>query len=124
MGDGARRSRPLIPLLGDDPFLPEPGMVYWVETTILPPGDPERRRPVVVLTAPATVNGTISVVARSTTDGFGVDHAADPRLGLSTPGRFSRRHPVQGRLWTSLNVRPVGHLDAADFSAVVARFTP
>jgi hypothetical protein len=109
---------------GGEPFLPEAGMVYWVETTILPPADAEWRRPVVVLAPPETVNGTVTVVARSGTDDFGVEHPADPDLGLSRPGRFSRRHPVQGRLWTRRDVAPIGPLDDAVFAAVVARFTP
>jgi hypothetical protein len=98
--------------------------MYWVDTTILPPGDPELRRPVVVLAVPDTVDGTVAVVARSGTDDFGAEHPADARMGLSGPGRFSRRHPVQGRLWTSRDVTPIGPLDPDVFAAVVARFAP
>lgn len=105
-------------------FVPEEGTVYWADTTILPPGDPEHRRPVVVVAAPQTVDGTVTVVSRSGTDDFGIEHFADPLLGLSSPGRFSRLHPVPGQLWTSRNVTPIGPLDGAVLAAVVARFVP
>jgi len=99
-------------------------MVYWLDTTVLPPGDPVARRPVVVVAAPESVGGTVAVVSRSGTEGFGVGHPADARLGFSGAGHFSRRHPVSGRLWTSLNVTPIGPLDAAVFAEVVGRFGP
>lgn len=98
-------------------------MVYWLDTAILPFGDQEGRRPVVVVAiAPDSPSGTVGVVSRSTTDGFGPDHPADERLGLTSPGRFSRRHPVQRQLWTSATVTPAGRLDDATFAAVLARF--
>jgi hypothetical protein len=108
---------------GGEPVVPERGTVYWVETTILAPGDPEPRRPVVVLDAPTTPMGTVTVVARSGTDGFGVEHPADAASGLSGAGRFSRRHGVPRLAWTSGNVTPVGPLDGGVFDRVVARFT-
>ena len=107
---------------GSEPIVPEVGMVCWVETTILPPGDPEERRPVVVVETPAAVGGTVTVVARTGTDSFGIEHPADLRLGLSSPGRFSRRHPVAGWAWTSTDVTPIGPLDNDVLAAVVARF--
>jgi hypothetical protein len=110
------------PLRVGSPYRPEPGMVYWIETTLLPPGDPEFRRPVVVVGTPETADGTVTVVARSTSDDFGVEHPADRDLGLSAPGRFSRRHPVPGRLWTPRDVAPVGPLDAVTLAAVRDRF--
>ena len=108
---------------GGGPFVPRVGTVYWVDTTILPAGDPEDRRPVVVVGVPGAADGTVVVVARSGTDDFGIEHPADPGLGLTSRGRFSRRHPVQGRLWTSRNVTPIGPLEAEVLAAVVARFT-
>ena len=110
------------PVPGDDPYLPAPQTVYWVDTTVLPAGDPDAQRPVVVVAVPPTSSGTVTVVARSATDGFGVPHPADRRLGLSAPGHFSRRHPVQGQLWTAGNVTEVGSLDDATFAAVLSRF--
>jgi hypothetical protein len=114
----------MTPLLRDAPFVPEPQMVFWVETAILPPGDAEDCRPVVVLASPETPAGTVTVVVRSTTDAFGVEHPAGGVLGFTAPGRFSRRYPVQCQLWTLGNVTPVGPLDAGTFAEVVTRFGP
>jgi hypothetical protein len=99
-------------------------MVYWVETTMLPAGDPEDRRPVVVVGVPDGPGGTVTVVSRSTADGFGVEHPADPGLGLATAGHFSRAHPVQAGTWTAGDVTPIGPLDPATLAAVRHRFTP
>jgi hypothetical protein len=126
-GAGPQTNGPGIGGPGGDPVAPESGTVYWVDTTILAPGDPEPRRPVVVLDAPtpaaATGMGTVTVVARSGSDGFGVEHPADGGLGLSGPGHFSRRHAVPRLAWTSGNVTPIGPLDGTVFAGVVARFT-
>ena len=97
-------------------------MVYWADVTILPAGDPEDRRAVVVLAAPTTPGGTVTVVARSTVDDFGVDHPAGDGLPFTAPGRFSRRYGVLGFLWTAPYVTPIGLLDDDVFAAVVARF--
>lgn len=113
------------PLAGLDEhsLVPEVQTVYWARTSILPAGDPEESRAVVVITADDLTWGTVAVVARSGSDGFGVEHPADPALALSSPGRFSRRHPVQGALWTMANVTPIGRLDDVTFAAVLARFS-
>ena len=105
-----------------EPFLPDVQTVYWVDGTILPAGEPEPQRAVVVVASPPTPTGTVTVVSRSATDRFGVEHGADAGLGLSSKGRFSRRHPVQAQLWTPATTTPVGVLDDATFAAVVARF--
>ena len=108
---------------------PEVGMVYWVDTTILPSGDPEWQRPVVVIDVPATVDGTVVVVSRSAVDGFGVADVAGTSGGDGGGGRgggggrYSRRHPVQGRRWTSAHVTPIGRLDPDVFAAVIERFS-
>ena len=117
-------ARAAVHLLSDDPFVPEPGTVYWLETTVLPGADPAGRRPVVVVAVPDDVTGTVTVVVRSGTDDFGVEHPAGGRLGFPTPGRFSRRHPVQCQLWTSANAVALGPLDADAFASVLARFAP
>lgn len=108
----------------DAPTVPVAGTVYWVETGILPTVDPEPHRAVVVLAAPAGTGGTVAVVTRSSSDGFGVEHGPDPRLGLSSAGRFSRRLPVQAQLWTADTATAVGPLDEATFAAVLDRFRP
>ena len=106
----------------DEPYLPVPQTVYWVDTGVLPAPDPEAHRAVVVLATPATTAGTVAVASRSSADGFGVDHPADARLGLSSPGTFSRRLPVQAQLWTPATTAALGRLDDATFAAVVDRF--
>jgi len=105
-----------------EPFPALVQTVYWVDTSILPAGDAERQRAVVVMAAPPSVAGTVTVVARSGTDRFGVPHGADAALGLSAAGRFSRRLPVQGELWTPAVASPCGRLDDSTFAAVVDRF--
>jgi hypothetical protein len=106
----------------DDPLVPAVQTVYWLDTTVIPSGDPEEQRAVVVVAAPDSLGGTVIVVSRSASDEFGVEHGADRRLGLSTPGRFSRRHPVPCQVWTSTNVTRIGRLDDATFAAVLSRF--
>lgn len=61
----------LPPLFEEVPFVPEVQIVYWVDTAILPPGDPEPQRPVVVVAAPATTAGTVRLATRSSTEDGG-----------------------------------------------------
>jgi hypothetical protein len=109
--------------LGRRLALPAVQSVHWLDTTILPPGDPEAWRPAVVVGVPEAEHGTVTVVVRSGAEDFGVDHPADDRLGLSTPGRFSRRVPVPAVLWTTESAVAAGRLDDATFAAVCHRFT-
>lgn len=97
-------------------------MVYWADASILPFRDPAPWCAVVVLAAPPTRSGTVTVVARSTVDAFGVEHAAGGGLAFTAPGRFSRRYPVLGTLWSVDTVVPRGKLESAVFAQVVARF--
>ncbi len=85
---------------------PQAGSLWWVDTTILPFGDPEPQRLVVVVDVPPTEDGTIVVVSRSSADGF------------------SRRHGVQGRLWTTANAVPAGLAAPGELAAVRQRFLP
>ena len=89
-----------------DPFLPAVGSLYWVQTTILPPGDPDHHRVAAVLSVPPTTAGTIAVALGSG----------------AAPGRFLRRVPVQARLWTTSHVSPIGPLDGATFATLVEQF--
>jgi hypothetical protein len=97
-------------------------MVYWVDTTILPPGDPERQRPAVVVAVPASIIGTARVVTRSSSDPFGFDHHRSPELGLNKPRRFSRIRAVQCQLWTPGTVRSTGILDDGTFNTIRKHF--
>jgi hypothetical protein len=67
------------------PFLPRVDEAYWVDTAILPFGEPAGQRDVVILDVPATTTGTIGVALRA---GGG-------------------RVPVQAILWTPDNVVPL-----------------
>ena len=88
-----------------DPFVPAVQSLWWVQTSMLPLADLGEHRAVTVLAAPTTTDGTVAVVLRSGPD-----------------GGFSRRVPVQCRLWTASNVTPIGILDDATFAALVERF--
>lgn len=115
-------TRIVIPLFEDVPFIPDIQVVYWVDTTLLPPGDPEAQRPVVVMAVPATTTGTIRVATRSSTERWGIPHPRSEELGLNKDGCFSRRANILCELWTLSNVRSIGTLDDDTFAAVCARF--
>jgi hypothetical protein len=115
-------TRIIVPLHQDGPFIPDVQMVYWVDTTILPPGDPEPERPAVVVSVPESTTGTVQVITRSSTDTFGVEHPRAPDLGLNKPGRFSRLRVVQCQLWTPGTVRSTGTLDETTFEAIRKHF--
>lgn len=104
------------------PYIPDVGRLYWLESELLDPRDPEDRRPGVVVSAPDTVFGTVIVATRSTTDGFGVAHDQRHDLGLGKAGHFSRLLPVQCQLWTPESVRSSELLDTETFSWVLLRF--
>lgn len=110
------------PLFQEEPFIPDIQVIYWVNTAILPVGDPESQRPVVVMAVPGSTGGTIRVATRSSTEQNGIPHPRSPALGLSKNGWFSRRANVLADLWTLSNVRSTGVLDDETFEAVCARF--
>jgi hypothetical protein len=118
----ASLARIVIPLFADVPFIPDIQVVYWIDTSILPAGDPESQRPVVVMAVPTTTNGTIRVATRSSTERNGIPHSRSDALGLSKDGWFSRRANILGELWTLSNVISTGELDDETFAAVCARF--
>ena len=115
-------TRIVIPLFEDEPFIPDLQVVYWVDTTILPLGDPEDQRPVVVMAVPSTTSGTIRVATRSSSERWGIPHPRSKELELNKDGWFSRRANILGELWTLKNVRSTGTLDDEAFAAVCARF--
>jgi len=115
-------TRIVIPLFEDVPFIADIQVVYWVDTAILPQGDPEDQRPVVVMATPSSTAGTIRVATRSSTERWGIPHPRSEALGLSKDGWFSRRANVLSELWTLCNVRSTGILDDQTFAAVCARF--
>ncbi len=115
-------TRIVIPLFEDVPFIPDIQVVYWVDTAILPPGDSEDQRPVVVMAVPDSTTGTIRVATRSSTERWGIPHPRSEVLGLRKDGWFSRRANILCELWTLQNVRSTGILDDQTFAAVCARF--
>lgn len=115
-------TRIVIPLFEEVPFIPDIQVVYWVDTVLLPPGDPEAQRPVVVMAVPDTTTGTIRVATRSSSEQWGIPHPRAEGLGLNKDGWFSRRANILGELWTLKNVRSTGILDDDTFAAVCARF--
>lgn len=104
------------------PYIPDVGRLYWLGSELLDPGDPEERRPGVVISVPGTVYGTVNVVTRSSTDGYGVAHDEERVLGLNRPGHFSRLLPVQCQLWTPECVESSGMLDEDTLAWVLLRF--
>lgn len=115
-------TRIVIPLFEEVPFIPDIQVVYWVDTALLPPGDPEAQRPVVVMAVPETTTGTIRVATRSSSEQWGIPHPRSEALGLNKKGWFSRRANILGELWTLKNVSSTGILDDDTFAAVCARF--
>ena len=115
-------TRIVIPLFEDVPFIPDIQVVYWVDTALLPSGDPEAQRPVVVMAVPSSTTGTIRVATRSSSERWGIPHPRAEELGLNKDGWFSRRANIIGELWTMANVRSTGLLDDETFAAVCARF--
>jgi hypothetical protein len=115
-------TRIVIPLYEETPFIPDIQVVYWVDTTLLLPDDPEEQRPVVVMAVPETTAGTVRVATRSSTERWGISHPPSENLGLSKEGWFSRRANVLCELWTLGNVTSTGLLDDDTFVAVCARF--
>lgn len=95
-----------------DPYLPMVGEVYWIATEILDGYDVEPRRPGVVVQVPATLDGRITVVTRTTQPGKpGVSHDPDPDLDLHKRGTFSYVRTAEARLWKRPHVEWMGTLD-------------
>ena len=112
----------VIPHLTSDPYLPEVGEVYWVDTAILQGAD-KPFRPALVLWVPPSVTGRITVATRTSAAGAaGVPHPAAPELGLKKDGVFSRIRSAEARLWTPGNVRYLGLVDASLTAAVQREF--
>ena len=105
-------------LLEDVLFIPGVPIVCWVDTAILPSGDPEDQRPVVVMAVPGATTGTIRVATRSGAERWGVRHPRSEVPGLSKAGWFSGRADILCEVWTPGSVGPTGSLDDQTFAAV------
>lgn len=107
----------------DVPFLPTVGQVYLVATVLFQPPDKKPHRPFVVVDAPLTLRGRISVVARTTnTDADGIAHGADPALGLSKDGVFALLKSVEAQEWTPRNALLYGELPPAVLQQIIRRW--
>lgn len=106
-----------------DPYLPDPGDLYWIDTDILEGRDKKPRRPGVVVTVPATLYGRITVVTRTTKENVsGVRHPAEPPLGLHEPGVFAYLRTAEAQLWRRPRVEWMGRLDEDVLKEVVEEF--
>ncbi len=97
-------------------------IVYRVDTAIVPPGDSEDQRPVVVMAVADATTGTKRVAVRSGAERWGVPHPRSEVPGLSKAGWFSGRADILGELWTPGSAGPAGSLDDQTFAGRDARF--
>ncbi|KQY55799.1 hypothetical protein ASD11_14945 [Aeromicrobium sp. Root495] len=109
-----------------EPFLPEIGQVYQVNTYIYTFGtDPAPERPALVLNVPSkdVSFAPIQIVTRTSQDVAGVPHPADDSLGLDKDGVFSTLGSVEKHLWRPGNVQLLGWLPEPYVSRVIERFS-
>lgn len=127
-----RRKRPSHALLPRDkgefgePFLPQIGELYLVETIICSLGtDPAADRPAVVITVPpgSGSKSPIQLVTRTSQNVAGVAHPADLSVGCDRNGVFSDLVSVEQQLWRPGNVLRLGVLPEPYLSRVLDRFS-
>lgn len=118
----------LTPNLGPlgDPYLPEIGQVFWVESLLYSSSDPAPGRPAVVIAVPSAPNATarIQIVTRtSDTTVAGVLHEAGLLPTLNKPGVFSDLVSCRASSWRAGRVRLVGQLCDPHLGRVMERFS-
>lgn len=124
-----RRTHALLPRpKGDpgDPFVPEIGEMYLVETRIFSLGaDPAADRRAVVIGVPSHPDSRapIQVVTRTTQSVPGIPHPADAAIGCEKDGVFADLASVERQLWRPENVIPLGTLPEPFLSRVLERFS-
>lgn len=110
-----------------DPFVPALHELYLIDTKIFGlGGDPAADRPAVVIAVPpfAGSRSPIHVVTRtSQLRTPGVQHPADPGLGLNKDGVFSDLASVEQQLWRPENVILLGVLENPYRDQVMERFS-
>lgn len=104
------------------PFLPQVGQVYLVRTLIYWSSDPAAARPSVIFSVPALAFARIQLVTRTTKSVKGVEHKADPALGLDRDGVFADFVSVEQQLWRPNNVKLLGVLPQQVLEDVLAWF--
>ncbi len=99
-----------IPHLDDDPYLPEVGEVYWVDSVIVQPVDKKSDRPALVVAVPASPLGRITVVTRTSNVKRqpGVASPRDDALGLNKSGVWGYLGTADAALWTPSMVTFLG----------------
>jgi hypothetical protein len=104
--------------------LPGVGEVYWVDSAIIDPKDKKPDRPVLVVDVPATLNGRITIVTRTTNEGRapGIPSPVDQELGLNKPGVWGYLRSAESNLWTPSMVEYRGVVDLAVLLAVREEF--
>jgi hypothetical protein len=102
------------------PQVPHPGDVCLVSSVIRNPYDPKPFRPAVVVQVPATINGRIVIITRTTDLEVypGLYSPPDPNLKLTEEGIWSRRETVEARLWLPPDVVPLGQVDAIELADI------
>jgi hypothetical protein len=113
-----------IPHLDTGPYLPGVGEVYWINSAIIHPADVKLDRPVLVVLVPATVNGRITIVTRTSNQDRtpGVPSPEDPELGLNKPGVWGYLRSAEANLWTPSTVQYRGTVDLTVLTAVRQEF--
>lgn len=109
-----------------EPFWPQVGELYLVETTAYTLGtDPAADRPAVVITVPPGPGSKspIQVVTRTSKSVPGVVHPADLSIGCNRNGVFSDLVSVEQHSWRPGNVVLLGVLPEPYFSRVLERFS-
>ncbi|WP_343946674.1 hypothetical protein [Williamsia maris] len=109
-----------------EPFLPEIGQVYQINTIAYTFGtDPAAERPAVVLTVPPVAGSfaPIQIVTRTSQSVPGVTHPADSALKLDKDGVFSTLGSVEQSLWQPGNVQLLGWLPNPYLTRVIERFS-
>jgi len=115
----------LARLTGDrgEPFLPEVGQLYRVNTLIYGQ-DKAAARPVVVVCVPPSQGpkSPIRIVTRTSKHERGIKHPADKSLNLDRDGTFSVLVSAEQQLWRPENVQLLGVLPEPYLAQVIERF--
>lgn len=107
--------------MAKNPFLPNAGEVYWVNTEVLYGRDPKPDRPVLVVGVPQSTSEKITVVTRTTDlTQPGAFSAADLNLDLNKPGIWSRPRTARVSMWFPPRVRWCGVVDRSELEEVIA----
>jgi mRNA-degrading endonuclease toxin of MazEF toxin-antitoxin module len=111
-----------LPYADGPPYLPGVGEVYRVDASLVHPAGRGPDRPVLVVQVPATLNGRITLVARTAGQAAGVASPRDPELGFDRPGSWAHLRSAEALLWMPSMVRYRGTVDLAVLTAVREAF--